>query len=90
MFDCVDKKSQVKENSYIYDYKIKTSQNLENAEIEYPDSITNYELGDNGICPKYCEHCHEREGGSVIYDNRSIIKLRENILQLRERRIEEF
>ena len=61
MFDCVDKKSQVKENSYIYDYTIKTSQNLENAEIEYPDNITNYELGDNGICPKYCEHCHENK-----------------------------
>ena len=33
MFDCVEKKSEVKEDSYNYDYIIKTSQNIENAEI---------------------------------------------------------
>ena len=31
MFDCVDKKSEVKNSSYYYDYEIKTSQNIENA-----------------------------------------------------------
>ena len=59
MFDCVDKKSEAKEESYIYDYSIKTSQNIENAEISEADNKNNYEIGDNGICPKNCKHCHE-------------------------------
>ena len=57
MFDCVEKKSEVKEESYIYDYEIKTSQNIEKAETTKEDDINNYELADDGICPKYCKHC---------------------------------
>ena len=59
MFDCIEKKSTVKEESYIYDYTIKTSQNLEDAELAIADEINNYELSDNGICPKNCKHCYE-------------------------------
>ena len=58
MFDCVDKKSEAKNESYIYDYTIKTSQNIEDAEISDFENSTNYELSDNGICPKDCEHCY--------------------------------
>ena len=57
MFDCVDKKSQIKENAYDYDYKIKTSQNIPKAELEEPDLINNYELSDDGKCPKFCKLC---------------------------------
>ena len=61
MFDCVDKKSEVKNGSYYYDYEIKTSQNIENAEIEEADNITNYELSENATCPIYCKHCKENK-----------------------------
>ena len=61
MFDCVDKKSEIKESSYIYDYKIKTIQNLTDAEINSADDINNYELSENGICPIYCSHCIENK-----------------------------
>ena len=39
MFDCVEKKSEVKEDSYNYDYTIKASQNIENAEISETDQV---------------------------------------------------
>ena len=69
MFDCVEKKSTAKEESYIYDYTIKTSQNVEDAEYAYADEINNYELSENGICPKDCKHC---------YENNTCIKCRNN------------
>ena len=59
MFDCVEKKSEIKADSYIYDYTIRTSQNIESAEIEEEDNITNYELSENGTCPIYCTQCKE-------------------------------
>ena len=60
MFDCVNKKSEIKEDSYIYDYEIKTSQNIDRAEKEKANNETNYELSDDGICPQYCIHCGEK------------------------------
>ena len=61
MFDCVDKKSGIKEDSYKYDYKIKTSQNIFRAEEEKENNEENYELSDDGECPKYCIHCLENK-----------------------------
>ena len=60
MFDCVDMKSEIKNESYIYDYKIKTSQNIENSYIDIPDEINNYELGEDGICSINCKQCKEK------------------------------
>ena len=60
IFDCVDKKSEVKEESYIYDYTIKTSQNLEEASLTEIDYTDNYELSENGKCPQYCKHCQDK------------------------------
>ena len=56
--DCVNKKSEIKKD-YIYDYKIKTTQNIERLEDEIPDNETNYELSDDGKCPIYCHQCLE-------------------------------
>ena len=61
MFECVDKKSLVKNSSYYYDYEIQTSQNLENACINDTDNITNYELSENATYPIYCKHCKENQ-----------------------------
>ena len=55
MFDCVDKKSEMKED--IYDYEIKTTQDLE--DIKNDDIIENvYELSEDGKCPIYCSQCN--------------------------------
>ena len=61
MFDCVEKKSEIKEESYYYDYEIKTSQNIEEAKMQDSDNINNYELSENGICPIFCTHCKENK-----------------------------
>ena len=89
MFDCVDKKSELKNSSFIYDYEIKTSQNITKADKEEADDINNYELSENGICPIYCKQCKENmkcmncknDYGLVgNYDNESIICLEKNEL----------
>ena len=61
IFDCIEKKSEIKEESYIYDYEIKTSQNIFRAEEEDFNNETNYELSDNGVCPLNCTHCKENK-----------------------------
>jgi len=69
MFECVDKKSELKEESYNYDYTIKTSQNLEDSKISDSDNENNYELSDDGICPKNCKHCNENKKCKKCRDN---------------------
>ena len=61
MFECVEKKSEIKEESYLYDYNIKTTQNVDRAENEDFDNEDNYELSDDGLCPKNCKYCLENK-----------------------------
>ena len=57
MFECVEKKSEIKENSYEYNDDIKTSLNIERAEKDVADEDNNYELSEDGICPINCKYC---------------------------------
>ena len=59
LFECVERESSITDNAYNYDYKIKTSQNIAKAEAEEADNLNNYELSDDGICPKYCKLCSD-------------------------------
>ena len=69
IFDCVDKKSEINEESYNYDYNIKTSQNIVKANKEEFENELNYELSENGKCPQYCKQC-KRNGVCIkCYDN---------------------
>ena len=61
MFECVDKQSEIKEESYLYDYEIKTTQNVDRAEGEDFDDENNYELSEDGKCPINCKHCNENQ-----------------------------
>ena len=61
MFDCVEKKSEIKEDGYNYDYQIKTSQNIEFMETQDFDIINNYELSKDGECPQYCKLCEKNK-----------------------------
>ena len=78
MFDCVDKKSELKESSYIYDYEIKTSQNTEDAEINESDDINNYELSKDGICPINCKQCKENKICNKCKNDYGLIGTKEN------------
>ena len=57
LFDCVEKKSLVKESNY--DYEINTSQDY--AKEEKKASMEAYEESDNGFCPKNCGRCNEKK-----------------------------
>ena len=61
IFDCVDMKSEVKQNSYTYDYVSKTSQNIEKANSAEFDTTDNYELSENGKCKQNCKHCNNNK-----------------------------
>ena len=60
MFDCVDKKSEIKNDAYIYDYQIKTSQNIE-SDTNNDYNLNNYELSQDGECPQYCKICDKNK-----------------------------
>ena len=72
IFDCVEKKSETKEDSYLYDYTPKTSQNIEESIDLDPDQTNNYELSDDGICPKNCKHCKEQNKCKICIDDYSL------------------
>ena len=78
MFDCVSKKSETKEESYHYDYAIKTTQNIENIEIMNFHNETNYELTENGLCPINCKHCDLKGVCKNCKNDLSLLYLKEN------------
>ena len=55
IFDCIEKKSLVKESSYIYDYIPETTQKF--SKIREMNFSEAYELSDDGFCPQYCSQC---------------------------------
>ena len=55
MFDCVEKESLSREESYKYDYEI----NNNDEKIYNADEIS--ELGDDGLCPKNCAQCENNK-----------------------------
>ena len=57
IFDCVDKKSEPRNDTYEYDYVIQTNQNA--TKIKTDEIIIGYELSENGKCPKNCQACRE-------------------------------
>jgi len=57
LFNCIENKSYENEESFIYDYEIKTTQN--SSEYNKNDNERNYgwELTDEGVCPYECMQC---------------------------------
>ena len=59
MFDCIEKKSSVKESTYKYDYVPKTTQKYSRIGL-IPHTVA-YELSDDGFCPKNCAQCDAKK-----------------------------
>ena len=57
MYDCVDKKSEIKEETYKLDYVSRTKQDIDDADDDDFDE-DNYELSEGGKCPQYCTRCN--------------------------------
>ena len=55
MYDCIEKKSLLKEESLIYDYTLKTTQRY--TEINSTQPVLSWEKSLDGICPGNCSQC---------------------------------
>ena len=77
LFDCVDKKSLLKED-IIYDYEIKTSQDINDAEEDNNISQDAYELSDDGKCPKFCSQCDNQGYCIKCKSDYAIVEINEN------------
>ena len=55
VFDCIEKKSLVKESSYIYNYEEVTTQKY--SKILEINAKVAYESADDGFCPQHCSQC---------------------------------
>ena len=55
IFDCIEKKSLVKESSFYYDYIPITTQRF--SQIGSTPITEAYELSEDGFCPLYCAQC---------------------------------
>ena len=79
MFDCVEKESLAKNDTYEYDYKIETSQHL--PDLLRSDIIEGYEESENeGKCPKNCHQCLENKKCIKCKPNFKLIGVNKNDL----------
>ena len=62
LFDCAEKNSTVKNSSFIYDYNVSEYVSIDIKSFN-ESSITDfvseniYELGEDGVCPQFCQQC---------------------------------
>ena len=82
LFDCVEKRSEIKNESYIYDYDIKTSQNIERAVEENADEENNYELSNDGKCLQYCKQCTIHKKCIKCKNNYGLLGNKKNLSEL--------
>jgi len=55
IYDCIEKKSLLRNESLVYDYTPITTQRY--SEINSTKAILSYEKGSNGVCPGNCSQC---------------------------------
>ena len=59
LLNCFHSKSEEKEETFYYEYDIKTTQNSEEYNPANEDKKNNYELSNDGKCPILCKQCLE-------------------------------
>ena len=69
LFDCVNKKSEIKKESYSPDYEPKIINNINKVENDEIDDENNYELSYDGKCIKYCKQCNENKKCIICKNN---------------------
>ena len=77
IFDCAKNESLVKESTYDYNYVINQNVSIEiTNKLDTSNSVTDniitddlYELGENGVCPKYCKQCKENKQCAICRQN---------------------
>ena len=59
IFDCIEKKSLPKNDTFDYNYQSLTTQRYQN--IPNVETLTGYELSNDGVCPIYCSQCSKNK-----------------------------
>ena len=81
MFECVEKESLEKSDTFDYDYIIKTSQHvIDKSDLTQDDISIGYELSDNDDtkCPVHCSQCKENKQCFICEDTYYLIGSRED------------
>ena len=74
LFDCAEKNSTVKNSSFIYDYNVSEYVSIDIKSFN-ESSITDfvseniYELGEDGICPQFCQQCTSNKQCAICRPN---------------------
>ena len=76
LFDCIEKKSEAKSNTFTYDYLSYSTQRY--AFIETGQIFIGAELGEDGVCPKNCVQCLENKKCKVCLEKYNLIGVKEN------------
>ena len=76
LFDCIEKESEPKENTFTYDYiKIATQRY---TDIYNGNTYIGWENADDGVCPKMCVQCLEKKKCKRCLVDYNLIGVREN------------
>ena len=76
LFDCIDKKSESKDNTYSYDYERLTTQDY--TGISSVKTLIGAELAEDGVCPQFCVQCTENKKCKQCSDTYNLIGEKEN------------
>ena len=76
MFDCIDKKSEAKKDTYNYDYIPVTTQNYKKLyELEISAA---YETSNDGICPIFCSQCSKNKRCKKCKEGYTLIEIKKD------------
>ena len=76
MFDCIEKKSLVKEESYYYNYTSLTTQQF--SEISKVETLIAYEYSNDGACPLFCSQCSKNQKCKNCLEGYNLVGIKEN------------
>ena len=76
IFDCIEKKSLVKNDTYFYDYISLTTQLY--SQIPSSKDLVAYELSDDGICPLYCSQCSKNKKCKICLNGYNLVGVNYN------------
>ena len=76
LFDCIEKKSESKYNTYNYDYYRMATQDY--SIIPQVETFVSGELSEDGVCPKNCIQCTDNKKCKKCIDNYNLIGVKEN------------
>ena len=76
MFDCIEKKSLIKNDTYYYNYTSLTTQQF--SELPKVATLVDYEYSDDGICPLFCSQCTTNKKCKICLNGYNYIGVEEN------------